>query len=155
MEIMKPLFIFDIDGTLADGTHRVHHIMKKPKDWDTYFSLCLDDAPIAPVIHTLKALRAGGADIWYFSGRSDVVRYETAQWLVTHVGADPAHLDAHLHMRPEKDHQPDDDLKRSWLLDMLPIDRERLIAIYDDRDRVVAMWRAMGVQCFQVAPGEF
>ena len=26
---------------------------------------------------------------------------------------------------------------------------------FDDRDRVVAMWREEGVPCFQVAPGDF
>ena len=34
-------------------------------------------------------------------------------------------------------------------------DGERLIAVFEDRDRVVAMWRDAGVPCFQVAPGDF
>jgi hypothetical protein len=38
---------------------------------------------------------------------------------------------------------------------MLVDDRQRLVAAFDDRDRVVQMWRAAGVTCFQVAPGEF
>ena len=29
--------IFDIDGVLADATHREHHVTKKPKDWDAFF----------------------------------------------------------------------------------------------------------------------
>ena len=28
--------IFDIDGTLVNIEHRLPHIMKKPKDWDTF-----------------------------------------------------------------------------------------------------------------------
>ena len=32
---------------------------------------------------------------------------------------------------------------------------QRLVAVFDDRDRVVAMWSAAGVPCFQVAAGEF
>lgn len=27
-----PCFIFDIDGTLANNKHRVHHLLKTPKD---------------------------------------------------------------------------------------------------------------------------
>lgn len=33
--------------------------------------------------------------------------------------------------------------------------RRRLVAVFDDRDKVVSMWRARGVACFQVAPGAF
>ncbi|WP_435575134.1 hypothetical protein [Burkholderia plantarii] len=35
------------------------------------------------------------------------------------------------------------------------LDRRRIVAVFDDRDSVVAMWRDAGVTCFQVAPGEF
>ena len=35
------------------------------------------------------------------------------------------------------------------------IPRERVLCAYDDRDKVVAAWRAAGVPCFQVAPGDF
>jgi hypothetical protein len=34
-------------------------------------------------------------------------------------------------------------------------DRMRLMCVFDDRDKVVKMWRDEGVACFQVAPGEF
>jgi hypothetical protein len=30
--------LVDIDGTLADCTHRLHHIQKQPKDWDAFFA---------------------------------------------------------------------------------------------------------------------
>lgn len=38
---------------------------------------------------------------------------------------------------------------------MTEYDRRRLVAVFDDRDKVVSMWRARGVACFQVAPGAF
>jgi len=38
---------------------------------------------------------------------------------------------------------------------MLTEDKSRLVAVFDDRDRVVKMWRDVGVTCFQVADGEF
>lgn len=37
---MKSVYVFDIDGTLADLTHRLHHIQKQPKDWDAFFDAC-------------------------------------------------------------------------------------------------------------------
>lgn len=30
---MKPIYIFDLDGTLADGAHRLHYIQQEPKRW--------------------------------------------------------------------------------------------------------------------------
>ena len=58
-------------------------------------------------------------------------------------------------MRAAGDYTADDVLKKQWFDGMLVDDRRRLVATFEDRDRVVAMWRAEGVTCFQVAPGEF
>lgn len=49
----------------------------------------------------------------------------------------------------------DDALKMEWYANMLHCDKERLVAVFDDRNRVVDMWRRLGVPCFQVAPGNF
>ena len=53
------------------------------------------------------------------------------------------------------DYTADDVLKRQWLDGMLAEDRDRLYCAFDDRDRVVKMWRNAGVTCLQVAAGEF
>ena len=37
----------------------------------------------------------------------------------------------------------------------IPPERNRLTAVFDDRDKVVQMWRENGVPCFQVAKGDF
>ena len=58
-------------------------------------------------------------------------------------------------MRKAGDFTPDEDLKRGWLAEMEPPELARLTAVFDDRDKVVAMWRAAGVPCFQVAPVAF
>lgn len=151
-----PLYIFDIDGTLADGSHRVHHIETSPKDWDTYFSLCGDDKPIQPVIKTMHDLYLAGAEIRWFSGRSDMVRQQTIAWLVQHTVFEHHEIDeVRLRMRPVGDHCDDPILKRRFLDEMHPADRARLVAVFDDRDRVVQMWREAGVRCYQVAPGAF
>lgn len=81
--------------------------------------------------------------------------YESAAWLAHHTSFMLHDFDTVLTMRQEGDYTPDDILKRKWLDGMLVDDRHRLVATFDDRDRVVAMWRAAGVLCFQVADGEF
>lgn len=145
-----PLYIFDLDGTLALIGHRRHFVEGLKKDWPAFFKACVDDDPNRPVIDTLRLLWSSGAEIWVWSGRSDEVRAETVAWLRKCVGC--PHL---LKMRAAGDHQPDDTLKAKWLDAMSAEDRKRLVAIFDDRDRVVAMWRSRGVACFQVAPGAF
>ena len=44
-------YIFDIDGTIADLSHRLPHIQKTPKDWTAFFASVADDVPIE---HTIK-----------------------------------------------------------------------------------------------------
>lgn len=154
----RPLYIFDIDGTLCNIEHRLHFLDDKTdKDrWKKFYKACVNDAPNLPVIRTMNLLV--GADIWLFSGRSEEVRAETIKWLHDHTHFNSNRLllqPEMLTMRPVGDYTEDHLLKQSWLHNMLEIDRKRLIAIFDDRKRVVDMWRDNGVACFQVADGEF
>lgn len=153
---MKPLYIFDLDGTLALIGHRRHHVecARDEQNWTAFYAACVDDLPNMPVVKTLRALVQSGADIWIFSGRSDEVESQTIDWLMRHT-VWSSRNDLVLEMRHEGDHTPDDVLKRGWLNGMLAEDRERLVAVFEDRDRMVKMWRDAGVACFQVAPGEF
>lgn len=140
-------YIFDIDGTLADCSHRLHHIQKQPKDWDGFFADCVHDKPIVHMVDLAVHL----SNYWplvFVSGRSDVVRSETVEWLRAH------HLDGDLFMRHEGDHRPDDVVK-SDLLDRIMAGGWHPIMSFDDRNRVVAMWRSRGIPCAQVADGDF
>lgn len=155
----KPLYIFDLDGTLALIDHRRHFVEgpRAQQNWHAFFAACVDDAPNRAVIQTFNMLKRAGADILIFSGRSDKVRHQTEAWLLKHVdeitGAD---LEGPmLRMRKAGDYTPDDALKGQWFEEMLPCDAERLVAVFDDRDRVVRIWRDLGVPCFQVAEGAF
>lgn len=158
----RPLYIFDLDGTLANAEHRTHYIRGATKDWRSFFAAAKDDSPLLDTIKTLHALRDGGAEIWVWTGRSDEVREETIEWLREHVGFNASrgllcqfHAPERFLMRSAGDHRPDDELKFSWLAELEPPERNRLTAVFEDRARVVAMWRKWGVQCFQVAPGDF
>lgn len=146
---MKDCYIFDIDGTLADCSHRLHHIHPRPaKDWRAYFAACLDDTPIPHIIE-LTWILEGKAAIVLVSGRSDECREATIQWLDKHEVPFQA-----LYMRKAGDHRNDDILK-SELLDKVLADGWRPIMAFDDRDRVVKMWRERGIPCAQVAEGNF
>lgn len=155
MSRTDPLYIFDLDGTLADQSHRFHLIEQTPKRWDEYFRWCVNDEPIDATIRVLQALLDNGADVRIWSARSDMVEAETIAWLGRHVDTLPWMPGWNLLMRPAHDHCQDDELKRRWLEALDPTDRKRLVAAFEDRDRVVGMWRAAGVTCYQVAPGGF
>ncbi|MBC3872641.1 phosphatase domain-containing protein [Undibacterium flavidum] len=154
----KPLYIFDLDGTMAIIDHRRHWVQKeKPscEDWHQFHIECEFDVPNTSVIQTMEILRNSGADIWIFSGRSDEVREMTENWLMKHANFNADELQTALSMRIAGDFTPDDELKLIWLANMLDEDRNRLVAVFDDRDRVVQMWRQEGISCFQVALGNF
>jgi hypothetical protein len=55
-------------------------------------------------------------------------------------------------MRRKGDHTPDEQLTGGWYYKLGEYNQKRLVAVFDDRDKVVAMWRSKGVACFQVAP---
>lgn len=137
--------VFDLDGTLADISHRVHHVRDGKRDWPAFFAACPDDAPNKPVIAALLAHHWQGHRVEVWSARSDVVRAETEAWLEDN--RIPARLLTH--MRAAGDSTPDTELKRFWLNQLH--ERERPDVIYDDRQRVVDMWREEGIACFQVA----
>lgn len=146
---MIACYIFDIDGTIADCSHRLHWIHPRPaKDWRAYFAACGDDAPIQHVIDTLQIL-GEFTPIVLVSGRSDECRAATEEWLQRH------QVWFHrLYMRKAGDHRNDDILK-SEILDQILAAGYRPIMAFDDRDRVVAMWRKRGIPCAQVAEGNF
>lgn len=155
----RPLYIFDLDGTLALIEHRLHFIQQKPKDWRAFFAAVGDDKPNLPVISTFQALRKSGAEVWIWSGRSDECKAETVAWLQRHDCWFPFEFSMpapeRFRMRKAGDHRDDVEVKREWLSEIEPPEWNRLTAVFDDRARVVQMWRDAGVPCFQVAPGDF
>lgn len=151
----KPLYIFDLDGTLADASHRQHHLTCSPDaDWEAFFAACDADTPILPVIETMQTLSLM-AEVWIWTGRSDQVADLTLAWLNQHTTFRRPQLERIVRMRPGGDYRPDHVLKAEWLQGLPPADRRRLVAVFEDRASVVQMWRAAGVPCFQVAPGDF
>ena len=149
---MKPCYVFDVDGTLADLTHRKHLISKtdeKKPDWRAFFAACDQDAPIKHMIEVAQDLSAAGKEFLYVSGRSDECRTKTARWLATH-----GLPDGKLYMRKEGDYRSDDIVKLELLKQILA-ESYRPILVFDDRDRVVKMWRENGVPCAQVSEGDF
>ena len=148
--------IFDLDGTLAliDARRAKSTNVNGKMDWDTFFdpnNIQLD-LPNQPVIEMAKMLKKQGHSIIIFSGRSKATKIATMEWL-DQFGV-PFDV---LKMRPTGNgfqFMPDDQLKQKWLDDLFP-NKEDILCVFDDRDKVVQMWRDNGISCMQVAPGNF
>lgn len=147
---MTRCYIFDIDGTIADLTHRRHYVESKPKNWPAFHAGCVDDKPIEHIRRLMLDLVEAGAVVVYVSGRNEAQREATQRWTEEH-GFLPAY---NLYMRADGDFR-DDSIVKLELLQRLRADGFEPIMAFDDRDRVVKMWRENGVPCAQVAPGDF
>ena len=146
------IYICDIDGTVADISHRLHFIRKEPKDWRGFFAACPQDQPILPVILTIRALRDSGAQIVFVTGRSDEIRKETVEWL----GKFQLVNRSALFFRQQGDHREDKILKSELLdqvLELFPA--ETIAGVFEDRKQVVEMYRSRGLTVFQVADGDY
>ena len=141
------IVIFDIDGTLADVSERIHHVRKKPKNWNAFFQGMAQDKAIHSMVRLCNILYASGIYIILCSGRSEEHREQTAEWLARQG------VNYHdLRLRKDKDRRSDTDVKREILA---TLDKGRILFVVEDRSRVVEMWRSEGLVCLQCAPGEF
>ena len=149
--------ICDLDGTLADITHRRKFVDRTPDpitgtpakpDWKSFFANVADDALNAPVAELLDLFADNGYHILLVSGRPITpCGIPTEEWLERH----EVRYD-HLFMRSGGDSRADTIVKRE-ILDLLPIDR--IDYVLDDRSSVVQMWRDAGLFVLQVEKGDF
>lgn len=149
---MSRIVIFDLDGTLADCSHRIHLIEGSNKDYDAFYKASENDTLIESVANIFYALKDQGYKMWVFTGRSDSVESDTVSWLLWNT------LDFDkLVMRKNGDYRKDYEIKREWLNRFLPTpeSRNELLGVFEDRKSVVNMWRSEGVACFQVNEGDF
>jgi predicted kinase len=137
------IVIFDLDGTLADCTHRLQHIQPPNRNWDAFFADCSQDTLIRPIAELLKIVSDSELGIIFVSGRPEKCRIDTETWLASHGFAG---WYQELYMRPDGDYRPDNIVK-SQILDAILADGHEVVFVVDDRPRVVAMWRERGLMC--------
>ena len=142
-------WIFDIDGTLSNSRHRKHWVSSKPKNWAAWNAGMAEDGYHADVIDFINVAMEKHINVIICTGREETYRDITDNWL-----SDGGIYYERLYMRKAKDYRPDDIVKKEMLDDIRAGGYEPVLA-FDDRDRVVKMWRENGVRCFQVAEGNF
>lgn len=147
------LVAFDIDGTLADNSHRLHHIQGEKKDWKSFFAEMGDDMPIPQICDLCSFMMATGNKVIFISGRPREYGPTTQDWLARCVA--PQAFTKPLYMRRTGDHRQDYVVKEELLYTYVVPEVGFPDLVFDDRDQVVRMWRDNDIRCCQVADGAF
>lgn len=137
----RPAIIVDLDGTLAI----------KHESRDIYDGSLAGLDYVDPVVfQSISLYYEAGYSLIFMSGRDDTWYDVTYAWLLGHIGTS----DFQLFMRPAGDTR-DDAVVKYELFNEHVRDTYRVEVAFDDRDRVVKMWRELGIKTYQVNYGNF
>lgn len=142
------IVICDIDGTIADCSHRLHLIKDKPKNWNKFHELCIQDKVVENIQEIVWCLNKFHIVI-YITGRPESSRELTEKWLANH-----SFPEGDLYMRKDGDYRQDW-ITKAEHLDKVLIDDVKILCALEDRDQVCDMWREKGVTCLQVKKGDY
>lgn len=135
---LRDAYLVDIDGTVAlCGERDIYDGAKAHLD--------TVNEGVAAIIRMLSA----GHPMIFMSGRSDEFREVTEGWLHDH-----DFIADHLYMRAAGDKRKDSIVKHELFNEHVR-GRYNIAGVFDDRNQVVEMWRAIGLTVFQVADGNF
>lgn len=134
--------VFDIDGTLA------RMVGRSPYD----LARVSEDVPNANIVAMTHLFHEKGYKVVIFSGRDSRCKPETVKWLQDH----NVYYDD-LRMRTAKDQRNDSIVKYEMVREL--VKDHYIETVFDDRDRVVSMWRqsfpGQPTICAQVNYGDF
>ena len=145
--------VVDLDGTLANYSHRVDFAYAK--DWDSFHAAGAEDKVYEDVRRALEFLLLNDEllDLIILTGRTERYREQTMQWL------DKYELwPDYLLMRPNDDWTKDGELKVKLLTEhfgTIEKAKERVLFILDDRDSSVEGLRNAGFPVWQVRPSGY
>ena len=142
----KGIVIVDLDGTLSDGTHRLHLLPTKDlhltESWSVFNGAAIGDKPIQNTIDVVNTLWEAGMGVIILTGRSDEVETDTLIWLDRY----KVKFD-YLIMRRAEDNRKDTVIKEEVLR---AIGLEHIKCAFDDSPSVVKHFRSLGITTYQV-----
>lgn len=142
----RRFILTDIDHTLSDAFHRDNMI---GGPWDEYHAAAAADEPVHDMVEVLRSFALNGFIIIGLTTRPEKWRQLTMDWCVKH----DVPLDELL-MRGDDDYRASHEIKRRQALERFNGEaglRENVLLVMDDRDDVVAAFRALGVTVLQVS----
>lgn len=143
--MLPKAIVVDLDGTLALKGDRGQYD----------FSQCdVLDKPNEPVVKTVQLFFRNGFEVVFCSGREEKYREQSERFIERCLPGECEAFGFNLFMRPTDDFRNDAIVKKELYDQFIKVNYDVLLVL-DDRDRVVQMWREVGLPCFQVAPGNF
>jgi predicted kinase len=147
--------VCDLDGTLAlfnainrDGSTNYEHTnthARSPYD----AANCDKDSLNEQVAIVLEAMHKNGHKIIFCSGREDVYRTQTENFIKKYLD-----FDYKLYMRKSGDIRKDTVIKEEIYNNHI-FDKYNVFLVLDDRTSVINFWRSKGLTAWQVNPGDF
>lgn len=144
--------VFDIDGILADCSHRLHYIQGKNKDYEKFYSdeEIMKDKPILNldrILFNIQYANEEGSDIdiKFITARNIKCITATAEWLEKYFSIMVEEGD--ILMRPEKDWRPAHEVKEDLIKKYVGF--ENILFAFDDDDKINEMYKKHGVTCYK------
>lgn len=140
---LEKYLLVDMDGTLADCTHREHYVKpnteigSNKKNWDMFFNL----TPLDPVRYdVLDLIQKKYKDIpkVIVTARAEEWRPHTEKWLKE------KGIEFHQILMRNSNDRREDSIVKKEILDTY-CDVSSVVAVIDDRPPVIEMWRQNGL----------
>jgi len=138
------IYIFDIDGTIANIDHRLHYVEWDKKDRHSFFCCLHEDKPYKAVVNVMNHLANDlNATIVLVSWRPDKYDLETERRLQrNNIPYD------YILMRKSRDKRPDTEVKEEIYHRCLEKEKEKIVCVFDDRQRLIDMRRSKWLYVF-------
>jgi hypothetical protein len=147
----KDIILCDLDGTLAEISHRLHLVKTDRPNWDEFYDSCdLDSVNMwcREVLSSWLNPLMPWRKVFIVSARRQHLYKKTMRWLSTN----QVEFSKLILVRPDGNHEEDQELKRRWLHQSGL--KDRILLVIDDRSKVCKMWREEGLTCLQCADWE-
>lgn len=151
--LSNSVLLVDLDNTLAESSWRSQYA--QAGDWDQFHSMGANDKVNHPVETIVRLFSNDGYKVFLLTGRNERYRLMTRQWLDK---KDLSWCVDELLMRPDDDFTPDVQMKKRLLEEAfgsIEAAADRIIFALDDRDKVCAGFREVGITTHQVRAGEY
>ncbi len=140
----KEAIVVDIDGTIADNSHRTHLVEGRKKNWKKFFEKMVDDKPIQQNILLVHKYFKGGHIVIIFTGRYEKDESLTRNWLDKYLGI----KEYLLFQRDNNDFRDSKDYKKETLLKIQ--ENFNIRAIMENDKKIIELCKRMNLTYLEV-----